>query len=312
MTQKNGKIPVNIVMGELGSGKTTVIMNLVRQIAGDQYRVIWLKNEYGDVNVDGALAKEANITTTEIMNGCLCCTAIGNLETAMEQILEMKPDRVIIETAGTAHPAPIIMELKRFDNIVIDSVVEVIDAINFGGFGEPPVVRQSYNKYVDFAVVNKIGLVDARRLEEVLDKVYEYYPDMPNIQTTDGSVPVEAIIGLDEGSAARHLSDEALRKNMHEAEHRHMQAFSFRSSEEMVFSAEKIQVIIESLNKRDIWRAKGIIRTPNGWQVMNSVFSRVTWQPFTLANDRTEILFVGPSAKEHEAETIEQLTRTGE
>jgi len=293
-------------MGELGSGKTTVILSLVKQIASKDYLVIWLKNEYGDVNVDGELAKEAGIQTEEIMNGCLCCTAIGNLEVAIEEILKMKPDRIIIETAGTAHPAPIVMELKRFDGLVIDSVVEVFDAVNFGGFEEPPVVRESYAKYVDFAVINKTGLVDERGLDEALDKVLEYYPNMPNIKTADGSVPAEAVIGLDEGSVARRLSAEEIQADEPEDGHLNMQAFSF-ASDDGVFDPAKVQAVIESLNKRDVWRAKGLVRTPDGWQVMNSVFSRVTWQPFSLPTERTEILFIGPYAKEHEEEATRLL-----
>lgn len=309
MAQENGKTPINVVMGELGSGKTTVIMDLVRQIASDSYQVIWLKNEYGDVNVDSKLAKEASIQTEEIMNGCLCCTAIGNLEAAMEKILEMDPDRVIIETAGTAHPAPIVMELKRFENLLIDSVVEVIDAVNFGGFQEPPMVRRSYTKYVDFAVLNKISLVGDRRLDEVLDMVLEYYPHMPLIRTDNGSVPSEAVIGLDQEAAVRQLSAEEIHESAHEAEHLNMQAFSFRSKDG-VFKQSEIQELVESLNKRDIWRAKGLVRIEDGWMVMNAVFSRVTWQPYTLSADRTEILFVGPYAKEHESRVLESLWQT--
>jgi G3E family GTPase len=306
MSHKNGKTPINVVMGELGSGKTTVILNLVKQIASDDYLVIWLKNEYGDVNVDGQLAKEAGIKTEEIMNGCLCCTAIGNIEVALEEILKMGPDRVIIETAGTAHPAPIIMELKRFDDVVIDSVVEVIDAVNFGGFTEPTVIRQSYTKYVDFAVINKTGLVDERRLDEVMDSVLEVYPGLPYIQTADGSVPVEAVIGLDEGSAARRVSAEEVQADRPNDGHLHMEAFSFHS-DDGVFDPAAVRAVVESLSKRDIWRAKGLVRTADGWQVMNSVFSRVTWQPFTLDADRTDILFVGPDAKEHEEATVGKL-----
>ncbi|MBU0624999.1 hypothetical protein KKF05_01510 [Patescibacteria group bacterium] len=300
------KVPVNIIMGELGSGKTTVILNLVKQLASDDYLVIWLKNEYGDVNVDAKLAQEAGIKTTEIMNGCLCCTAIGNIETALEQILLMKPDRIIIETAGTAHPAPIIIELKRFVEILIDSVTELIDAVNFGQFKEPAVIRYSYSKYVDFVVINKIGLVTDERLEAVLDQVLEVYSAVPIIKTVSGVVPAAAIIGLDQTSAAQHWQpvkgDDFLDQN----DHMKLQAFSFCSTGD-VFAPEKVQAVIEALNRHDIWRVKGLIKTSAGWQVLNSVFNRITWQKFTLPNERTEILFVGPNAKDCELEIVANL-----
>ncbi|KPJ84889.1 hypothetical protein AMJ57_05110, partial [Parcubacteria bacterium SG8_24] len=181
MPKGNGKISVNVVMGGLGAGKTTVILSLVRQIAGPDYRVIWLKNEFGDVNVDAALGREMGLLTREVMNGCLCCTALGNLEDAVSQVLELEPDRIIIETAGTAHPAPIAMELKRFPQLVIDSLVEVIDAMHFGGFTNHDIIRRSHAKYVDFVVLNKVGMVDERRLDDVLDEVLDIYPDTPSI-----------------------------------------------------------------------------------------------------------------------------------
>jgi len=80
---------VTVFSGFLGAGKTTILLNLVRQLNANNdssssgsdggYRVAWLKNEYGEVAVDSRLAAESSIDVTEVLNGCVCCTAVGKL-----------------------------------------------------------------------------------------------------------------------------------------------------------------------------------------------------------------------------------------
>jgi len=93
-------VPITIVNGFLGAGKTTIILNMLRKIAEDTdlvylaagevdasaptaavrkapYKVVWLKNEYGVNEVDSLLAKQSNVgAVKEILNGCLCCTLV--------------------------------------------------------------------------------------------------------------------------------------------------------------------------------------------------------------------------------------------
>jgi G3E family GTPase len=292
-------VPVNIVMGELGSGKTTIIMHLVKQVAGDNHKVVWLKNEYGDVNVDGKLAKEAGIATEEIMNGCLCCTAIGNLENAIEEVLKLEPDRLIVETAGSAHPAPIVMELKRFPDLLIDSILEVFDAVNFNGFADKTIIGRSHSQYVDFLVLNKTGLVDERRMDQVIDMVNDNYDGTPLLKTADGQVPAEVVFGNQDKAEVGRLSHEKMHHDAHRHEdHVQMQAFSWRTTK--TFDRSVIEKLIKELPVGDVYRTKGIVQTPNGWEVMNGVANRVTWQPFSGPAEETELLFIGPYAKDQE------------
>jgi len=301
------QVPINVVMGELGSGKTTVILGLVKQIAGPDYRVVWLKNEYGDINVDGFLAREQGIQTREIMNGCLCCTAIGSIEGAVKQILAMRPDRIIIETAGIAHPAPIAMELKRFPDVVIDSFIEVIDAVNFAGFSDRSLVGQSYGKYIDFIVINKVNLVDERRLDDVIDRINDNFGGTPKIRTSDGVVPAELVFGADRKSAAGGLSVGQLRADA-SVERSHVEMRSFSVKWEARVDKSGLEDMIKSLPIDDIYRAKGVVLTADdGWQVVNGVAGRVTWQPLSLSPERNEILFIGPSATEHEGAVRKKL-----
>jgi G3E family GTPase len=296
-------------MGQLGSGKTTVIMSLVKQIADDDYKVVWLKNEYGDVNVDGALAKEQGIQTQEIMNGCVCCTAIGKLEDAIRQVLELKPDRIILETAGTAHPAPIALELKRFTELTIDSFIEVIDTLNFQNFENHGFIRQSHAKYIDFIVLNKMNLVDEKRLDSVLDEVYAVYPDTPIIKTSDGSVQSDLVLSLDQNKTSKYDLDK-INKDIedHHDQHSHVHAFSCKM--DGVFNEDDVQKICESISKQDIYRIKGIVLTKTGSKVLNGVMNRFTWTNLKENHPQTEILFIGPGADSKlQSKICEKLTQ---
>ncbi len=282
-------------MGQLGSGKTTIILSLVKQIAGDDYKVVWVKNEYGDVNVDGELAKEQGISTEEIMNGCVCCTALGKLEDAINEVLILNPDRIILETAGTAHPAPIALELKRFQNLQIDSFAEVIDCLNFKGFDNHGFIRQSYAKFIDFIILNKLNLISGSQLENILDEVLDIYPDTPRIKSYDGEISSDLLLGLDSNKIAlKNIEEIEMDLQKTPDHHDHIQAFSCKLEGE--YNTKDIQKICESLSTEDIYRIKGIVNTPDGSIVLNGVASRFNWQPLQNKRQRTELLFIGKGA----------------
>jgi G3E family GTPase len=120
-------IPVTIVNGFLGAGKTTMILSLLEQLSAGsseeasdtgagKYQVVWLKNEFGVNEVDSLLAEQSSIASVkEILNGCLCCTLVGRLSDALQEILaSVSCDRIIIETSGSAYAAPLAQEVNRY------------------------------------------------------------------------------------------------------------------------------------------------------------------------------------------------------
>jgi len=143
----SAKIPVTIVTGFLGVGKTTLIRHVL-ETAKDR-RLALVINEFGDVGVDGDILRACGVENcpeeniVELANGCLCCTVADDFIPAIEALLahEKRPDHIIIETSGLALPKPLV---KAFDwpairsKLTVDGVIAVIDgkAVAEGRFAD--------------------------------------------------------------------------------------------------------------------------------------------------------------------------------
>lgn len=126
------KTPVTVFTGFLGSGKTTQILHFLSTLP-PTYKVVVLKNEFGDSKADSLLFSD--YTVTEMINGCLCCVLVGQMKNALEDIQRIhKPHRIVVETSGSAFPAPIALQIRDMDSFQLDSIVTIIDCVNFRGF----------------------------------------------------------------------------------------------------------------------------------------------------------------------------------
>ena len=131
------KIPVTVITGFLGAGKTTLIRHLMQNPQGKRLAI--LVNEFGTLGVDGDILKscaDANCPVeniVELANGCICCTVADDFIPTIEALmaLPVRPDHIIIETSGLALPKPL---LKAFDwpairsRITVDGVITLADA----------------------------------------------------------------------------------------------------------------------------------------------------------------------------------------
>ncbi len=131
------KIPVTVITGFLGSGKTTLVRHLIQNPQGKRLAVI--VNEFGDVGVDGDILKSCAIpdcpaeNIVELANGCICCTVADDFIPTIEALmaLDPQPEHILIETSGLALPKPL---LKAFDwpdirsRITVDGVIALADA----------------------------------------------------------------------------------------------------------------------------------------------------------------------------------------
>ncbi|KAG8817440.1 hypothetical protein FRC17_011234 [Serendipita sp. 399] len=177
---------------------------VVPQLPKD-YKVVLLKNEFGDVEVDSQLAKQSSLSAvSEILNGCMCCILVGQMKTALLEIHQtFSPNRIIIETSGSAFPAALafqIRELERETNgsFKLDAIVTVIDAENFTGYEDTSVTAKMQAAYTDILLINKWELVSERQLDIVMDHLFTLNESTPKIKCNGKSgVDPSLIFGLD-------------------------------------------------------------------------------------------------------------------
>ncbi|KAK3308141.1 CobW/HypB/UreG, nucleotide-binding domain-containing protein [Chaetomium strumarium] len=214
---KRKPIPITIITGFLGAGKTTLILKLIPQLRGlnPSYKLALLKNEFGDVAVDSQLASSSAIAgVTELLNGCICCNLVGQLGPALAELRRTTvcPDRVIVETSGSAFPATLALEVNRLaretgGEYVLDGVVSVIDVENWAGYEDTSYTAKVQAKYTDLVVFNKWEGCGERRFDEVLDRLGDMEVDVAWVKSDKGWVDMNVVFGVD-GGLARGLVEE--------------------------------------------------------------------------------------------------------
>lgn len=169
------KIPVTIVTGFLGSGKTTFINNLLLQ--NYEVKIGLIENEFGDVSIDSKLiANYKPESIIELNNGCICCSIFNEFSLALQELVKKNDhlEQLIIETTGVADPGPIIEpffqdpDLERL--FELSGTICLVDSVNFqeelGNFEQQKQIMLS-----DLVILNKVGDADPVKLTYIRKKI---------------------------------------------------------------------------------------------------------------------------------------------
>lgn len=260
-------IPITIITGFLGSGKTTLILNLIPQLP-KTYKLALLKNEYGDVAVDSQLASSSAISgVQELLNGCICCNLVGQLSEALETLArDITPDRIVIETSGSAFPATLAMEVNRLardtGRYVLDGVMSVIDVENWKGYEDTSYTAKIQAKYTDLIVLNKWELTSERRVEDVEDSILalEIDPPTPRTKSDKGWVDKDIVFGLDAklakglGTTSEHHHD-----HEHSTEVEVLSVTLTSNGAKKGVDVERLNKLLEEPTRDCIYRIKGVL-----------------------------------------------------
>ena len=243
------KVPVTIVTGFLGAGKTTLISHLIRNANGRRLAVV--VNEFGTLGIDGDILKGCAIpdcpaeNVVELANGCICCTVADDFIPTVETLLALdpRPDHILIETSGLALPKPL---LKAFDwpairsRITVDGVIALADAeaVAAGRFApdvaaldaqraaDPSVDHETPLSEVfedqlacaDLVLLTKVDLAGPEGVAKARAVIAaESARPLPVIDLTDGVIDPRVILGLN--AAAE--DDIASRPSHHDGEDDH-------------------------------------------------------------------------------------------
>jgi G3E family GTPase len=201
--ERGARIPVTVVTGFLGAGKTTLIRRFLKSPEGQGTAVI--VNEFGAVGIDDALVREATETTVLLGNGCLCCITRTDLQVALRRLVFDRERgtappfaRVLIETSGLADPAPILQTFST-DRALggefhIDVVLAVVDAVNGEAALADAAEARKQVILADRLIISKTDLATAATLAALTRHLQQLNPRAAIDIAVDGVLEPNRII----------------------------------------------------------------------------------------------------------------------
>ena len=292
------KIPVTVISGFLGAGKTTLVRHLLQNNQGR--RIAVLVNEFGEVGIDGDLLRSCQVcdesespdsNIVELTNGCLCCTVQEEFYPVMQELLKRrdKIDCLLIETSGLALPKPLIQAFRWpaiRNSATVDGVVTVVDcyALATGNLvgdldavesqrqadpnleHETPIEELFEDQLAcaDMVLLTKTDLVDRVQLDKIKAWLkQELQPGVKIVTASQGEIAPDLLLGFN-AAVEDHLDS---RHSHHDHEEEHEHDDDINSIELVLDRAFDPQVLVEQLKQlmqeQEIYRVKGFVDVPN-------------------------------------------------
>ena len=268
------RLPVSIVTGFLGAGKTTLIRTLLDSPAGANTAVV--VNEYGEIGIDNALLRASSDATVLLGNGCVCCLMRSDLQESLRALFADRArgavpsfERVIIETSGLADPGPLLQTFASDralgEEFHLQALVTVIDAPNgVRNLGSAPEAREQI-ALADRIVLTKSDLVDPADLLAQLAELT--------------AAPVERAVNgaIDPAYLLDERLDLPVRIPEHDHAHAHshgIDSFAITFDKPLAWPAfEQAMAVLTALRGADLLRVKGIVAVEgiNGPVVVHAV-----------------------------------------
>jgi G3E family GTPase len=288
-------ILITILTGFLGSGKTTLVNQIIKQNPNIRFGLII--NEFGEVGIDGQILDNPQEEITEISNGCLCCVVRSDLVEAIQKMVNTgKVDYIIIETSGLAEPEPIMqtfMTLKTdgFNTpIKMDSLVTLVDSLNLEkNLAEYKVIGQQI-ELADVVVLNKVDDLTSENIEELKLMVKNMNP-FGSILVNDKDTPTNLFIETNAWNVDKLIDlekhDHKVHSHNHDTctdpthNHSHGHKHEHGEVEEVVFSTDKpldpfkMDKWLQDSFPANVIRAKGILRLQSSNGISPFVFQMV-------------------------------------
>jgi cobalamin biosynthesis protein CobW len=268
----NTRIPVLVVSGFLGSGKTTLVSHLLQQAQAEGIRLAVVSNEFGELGIDRAMLGQGGEAYAELEGGCVCCQLSDELRDTLQMLWErVRPDGVIIETSGVALPFDTQLQLWRVPVccwVDDDMAVVVVSAEQLSEGRDLHGTFEDQVSSADLLLLNKIDLVPPESLNRLEAALHRMAPDTPIVRSVQGQVAASVLFPPD----LRARRAQRRTSGAHTTSHQHE---SFLAYELPIEDGIDADVLIDQLRTLGMLRGKGFVRTSQGLQLVQGVGRRI-------------------------------------
>ncbi len=297
-----------IVTGFLGTGKTTLLINSVKEHFKDQ-KIAIIVNEFGEIGIDGKILKNVYSEVLEISEGCICCKLSAEFEKGVTEIVqEYNPEIIFVETSGTSEPFPIFLSMQNL-GISVEGIICVIDTKNFDSYKEHSTAKYQIGGS-NILVLNKIDQVDEETIEKVEKEVLQIKEkfNIKNMLTGEpifktyavyktkfGQLPKEVFEGL-------YKIEEIIKLGQEVYPTGHIVKDSF--SQRIVYLPDNVEFkeidkMLSNLPK-NIYRVKGIVKTVDLPVpiLVNYSFGDISFSELPDYKGKSFLVFIGSNIEE--------------
>lgn len=217
---------IDIISGFLGAGKTTLIKKLIDGAFTGE-KLVLIENEFGEIGIDGGFLKDAGVQITEMNQGCICCSLVGDFGKALKEVIDTySPDRIIIEPSGVGKLSDVIkavLDLGHIDGVVLNSSTTVVDCTkakmymkNFGEF---------FNNQIESAgavILSRTQIAKEGQVEECVARIREKNADAAIVTTPWDDIDAAAIVGaMEHTSSVNEMIAQAIKEHEEHEHHHH-------------------------------------------------------------------------------------------
>ncbi|MGB7300015.1 MAG: CobW family GTP-binding protein [Burkholderiaceae bacterium] len=334
-TDLDTPLPVTIIGGYLGSGKTTLVNALLQQAQPDAanakagLRVAVLVNDFGDIAIDASLIESADKNVMQLAGGCVCCTIGSDLVSTIVSLRETMTqiDHVLVETSGVALPGTVAATIRIATGIQPNGVLVLADALNLKRQRADNYIGDTIDRQLaagDLIVLSKTDLLTTNDAQAQHRQLQLEWPSARVLTATQGKLPLQVILGLgpttDQRSEQQNeQTTEQTKKSNSRSQIRTFAPGKDHGSQYLSLSFHSdsscnLDALAELLSdpENHIVRGKGFVRDAQGKAyVVQSVSSQVDFRLLDELPENLLLVIIGLRQRLYASGVADQLSALG-
>ncbi len=244
-------IPIYVISGFLGSGKTTFLRSLLAYATSRGLKPAVLINDYGDVSTDSERLQGQGYPTKTFANGCICCTLRPDLHSALTALMTQRPDVIFIEATGLADPVRLLDQLTHIEMLsraFVAAMIAVIDARGssqqMAGYG-----LHSFTETADFVLINQCDRAHWMQFVSMVQDI--------RLKNARAIIRLTTYAEVDFAEVLSQQGTRAALTTARAPQHDHFHTLTYRAPR--AFIPEPFAEVMQALPD-EVWRAKGFVR----------------------------------------------------